>query len=93
MSEWGPFRVDLDSVERRAQLRCLRLAVRLIAGRRGTEASTALLVAEISDGDAAALADAQAAIDKLPGLDRRQILSSFASVLPPTRGPTPFINR
>lgn len=79
---WGPFVADLDAVERKAQLRSLRVLVRAIAGPRGEEAAYRLLLADITPGDGELLAAAAREFDRLPTLDRRRILSSFAACLP-----------
>jgi hypothetical protein len=79
---WGPFQSgDMDRGERKAQLRTLRLAVRLLTGDRGGEAAHRLLVAEV-DCHPETLAEASAEFDRLASLDRRRILSAFASSLP-----------
>lgn len=77
---WGPFARDLELGERKARFRALRMGVRLIAGPRGREAAAALLAAEISGADVDALAEALAAFNRLPPLDRRNILRSYQSL-------------
>lgn len=80
---WGPFGGDMPWDERKARLRCLRLAVRLLTGPRGKAAELALLRSEISGGDADLLDEASAEFDRLPSLDRRKVLASFAATLIP----------
>lgn len=76
---WGPFLPGLDRLEVKARLRCLRLAVKLLTGPRGEACRYALLLAEI-DPDEDTLAAASAAFEKLPALDQRRVLSSYAEV-------------
>lgn len=76
---FGPFVPGLDRLEIKARLRCLRLAVKLLAGPRGEACRYALLLAEI-DPDEDTLAAAAAAFEKLSALDRRRILSIYAEV-------------
>lgn len=71
---------DLDAGERKARLRSLRLAVRLLTGPRGREAALRLLIAETSGGDPDALQEAEREFGKLPTLDQRRILSSYLAV-------------
>lgn len=81
IAQWGPFRPGLDPIERKCQLRSLRLAVRLICGPRGAEAGHMLLVAE-TDPHPQTLAEALAEFDRLASLDRRRVLAAFGGVLP-----------
>ena len=78
---YGPFRDGLDPIERKAQLRCLRLAVKLLCGERGTGAAYQLLVAEV-DCHPETIAEAAKEFDRLPSLDRRRVLSALAASLP-----------
>ncbi|MGU3541029.1 hypothetical protein [Methylobacterium sp. A54F] len=71
---WGPFVPDIDPAEQRAQLRALRVIVRLLTGPRGAELATLLRRAE---QDPAALEAAVAALNRLASIDRRQVLASF----------------
>lgn len=74
---WGPFRPDLDEVERRARLRCLRAVVHLSTGPRGADLADLLLRAE---NDPAVIPAALHALDRLAGLDRRHVLASYAAL-------------
>lgn len=64
--------------ERRARLRSLRLAARLLCGPRGQELERALHAAE---HDETALAPALVLLDALTPLDRRRVLGSWAQTL------------
>ncbi|MCJ2052328.1 hypothetical protein [Methylobacterium sp. J-070] len=75
---WGPFRPDLEEVERTARLRCLRAVVHLPTGSRGQIFANLLLCAE---GHPAALEPALHALDHLAGLDSPHVLASFAAEL------------
>lgn len=79
---WAPFRSGIDPIEQKAQLRSLRLAVRLLCGARGAEVAHQLLLAEV-DPHPEVLEPASAAFERLRPLDRRQVLSAFQASLPP----------
>lgn len=74
---WGPFAEDIDEAERRARLRCLRGLARVLSGPRAADLCRYLAAAE---HDAGALPLALAALDRLPSVDRRQILGTFGAV-------------
>jgi hypothetical protein len=76
-NSWGPFAPDLDEAERRARLRCLRGLARVLSGPRATEFCRHLAAAE---RDADALPLALAALDRLPSVDRRQIVGTYGAV-------------
>ena len=67
-----------DAAERRARLRSLRMASRLLCGPRGTELERALHAAE---RDPAALPRALVLLDAMPAIDRRRVLSSWGRTL------------
>ena len=75
----GPFLSDLGPAERKARLRCSRLAVKIFTGPRGEACRYALLLAEISGEDPEMLAEAEAAFGRLGAVDRRRVLSSFVT--------------
>lgn len=79
---WGPFASGLDEAERRARLRCLRALARVLAGPRSAELCQRLAEAE---ADPAAADEVLAALGRLPPVDRRQILATFAGLYPPVR--------
>lgn len=79
---WGPFQPGLEAGERLARLRTLRGLIRVLAGPRGAEAGHKLLLAEV-DPDDEVLAEAAQEFDRLPAIDRRRVLASFAALLPP----------
>jgi hypothetical protein len=72
----APF-LETEPAERKARLRSLRLASRLICGPRGTELERALHRAE---HDPSALPRAAKLIEGLQPLDRRRLLSSWWGV-------------
>ena len=74
---WGPFRPDLDPVERAASLRCLRAVVHMSTGARGADAVTLLHRAE---HDTDLLEPALAALGRLDPLDKRRIWASYAAL-------------
>ncbi|TGD93733.1 hypothetical protein [Methylobacterium nonmethylotrophicum] len=76
-NSWGPFAPDLDDAERRARLRCLRGLARVLSGPRAAEFCRHLAAAEY---DASALPLALAALDRLPSVDRRQIVGTYGAV-------------
>lgn len=77
MTAWGPFVDGLAADERKARLRALRMAVKLLCGERGAECRYRLLRAEIEGDDA--VADAHAALRSLTPLDQRRVLASYAA--------------
>ena len=74
---WGPFVPGIDPAEVKTRLRCLRLAVKLIAGPRGLTCRHALLMAEI-DLDEDSLAHAADEFGRLGTIDQRRVLSVMA---------------
>ncbi len=80
MDQWGPFALDLDPCERRARLRSLRAVVRLLLGPRGDMLERALHCAE---GGAVALDAVLSALNRLPSLDLRKVLASYAALTKP----------
>lgn len=80
MDQWGPFALDLDPCERRARLRSLRAIVRLLLGSRGDVLERAMHCAE--DG-AVALDVVLSALNRLPSLDLRKVLASYAALTKP----------
>lgn len=81
-NQWGPFADNLDDAERRARLRSLRALAAVYAGPRALTLCQQLARAE---ADPVALESALDALDRLASLDRRRILSSFASLHRPAR--------
>lgn len=76
---WGPFVTGIDPAERRARLRSLRMAVRLLCGPRGAGCRHRLQVAELALSGPDELAEAEAAFERLGSLDRRRVLASYAA--------------
>ncbi|GJD52699.1 hypothetical protein OPKNFCMD_5465 [Methylobacterium crusticola] len=77
--EFGPWRPGLDSAERLARLRSLRAIARLLTGPRGARLVEAL---EQAEHDPDALPIAADELNRMPSLDRRQILGAFAGLYP-----------
>lgn len=73
--QWGPFAPGIDQAERRARLRSLRALSRVFCGPRAADLYRLLAEAETNPD---ALEPASVEINRLPPLDRRQILASFA---------------
>jgi hypothetical protein len=76
---FGPFRSDVDPVERVAQLRTLRTLVHVYA--RDPDVEDALARGESNSRN---LPKALEAFDDLPALTRRRILATFAKIRPNT---------
>lgn len=74
---WGPAAMNISNTERVARCRCLRALVRALAGPSGRDASAALADAE-RDPDAALAAEK--AVEALPTLTMRRIISTFGAV-------------
>jgi hypothetical protein len=68
----------LDATERVARLRSLAMGARLLAGEKACPLIAKLALAET---DAAALADCDIEIDRLPTLAMRRLLATFAGTL------------
>lgn len=75
--QFGPFASGLGPVERTARLRAMRTCVQLHLGDRGQVVARALHLAE-TDPDCAGLAIG--ALERLPSLDRRRVLSAYQRV-------------
>jgi len=75
---FGPFRADVDPVERVAQLRSLRSLVRVFAPQRELE-----LALQAAETDAVHGARALIMFDSLPPLKRRNVLATFAYIHAP----------
>jgi len=82
LDQWGPFATDLDPAERLARLRSLRALARVLVGPGGQTLADLLHRAETDD---AALSEAMAALEALPALPLRKLLSSYAGLTQPTR--------
>lgn len=76
-NSWGPFDPLVDEAERRARLRCLRGLARVLSGPRAADLCRHLAAAE---HDAGALPLALSALDRLPSVDRRQIVATYGAV-------------
>jgi len=72
----------LDEAERRARLRSLRALVRVIGGGEAAAVEDAIAAAE---ADIALLTAADRALDRLPSITLRRVLSTFAATLPKHR--------
>lgn len=75
--QFGPFASGLGQTERTARLRAMRTIVQLHLGDRGRIAARALHLAE-ADPESAGLA--VGALERLPSLDRRRVLSAYQRV-------------
>ena len=75
---WGPFMPGIPADERRAQLRGLQVATKLLCGPRAAPVVALLRAAET---DTSALQAASAEIDRLPSKDRRRVLSTFLGTM------------
>lgn len=78
--EWGPFDPAIDDCERRARLRSLRTIVRMGLGPRGAILERALMCAETG---AVSLETLNGVLTRLPSLDFRKILASYAALTRP----------
>jgi len=72
--------VQLDRTERIARLRSLSMGARLLAGSKADALVAALRRAETDD---AALATAGAALERLPTLTSRRLLTTFLGLVRP----------
>jgi hypothetical protein len=91
MNRWGPWVLDLEPGERLARLRSLRALARILAGPRAVELCELLHQAET---DPAALVPAADALDRLPAVDMRRIVGSYAGLVrpvPPARAGRPGV--
>lgn len=83
--QFGPWALELDPAERLARLRSFRALARVLAGPRAGDLVALLAQAET---DPAALVSAADALDRLPSVDMRRIVGSYAGLtrpLPPVR--------
>lgn len=80
MDRWGPFALDIDPCERRARLRSLRAIVRMLLGPRGDLLARAIHCAE--EG-MVGLDVLHGALSRLPSLDYRKVLASYAALTRP----------
>lgn len=74
---WGPWAPGLDRIERAARLRSLGALVRVLGGPDQKDLVALLRRAEADDN---ALAEARRAVDKLPSLVFRRIVSTWGVV-------------
>lgn len=85
LRRFGPWAAGLDPGERLARLRSLRALARVLAGPRASGLVELLRQAETDD---MALMPAADALDRLPSVDLRRVLGSYAGLarpLPPAR--------
>ncbi len=82
-ARYGLWSDTTDPCERVARLRSLRTLVRVFAGPAGTTAEAALAAAEI---DPAMVGTAVDALDRLPALTLRRVLSTYAGIHRPSGG-------
>lgn len=80
MDRWGPFALGITDCERTARLRSLRAIVRMLLGERGDVLARALHCAE--EG-AVSLDALHRALSRLPSLDYRKVLASYAALAKP----------
>jgi hypothetical protein len=80
---FGPWRAGLDPVERACQLRSLQALSAVFLG------SSAPVVAALRDAEAdpTKAADALQALDAIPALTRRRLLTTFGAVTYPDNKP------
>jgi hypothetical protein len=80
---FGPFRPDVDRVEKTAQFRALAMGAAVYCG------SDHELVGELrkAETDETAAANALELLDRLPSLTRRRLISTFAAIMRPRRAP------
>jgi hypothetical protein len=79
---FGPWQRDINPVERRARCRALA-ALGGVFAHQHRDFQDALVVAE--GGDVAALRRASELLDKLPALNRRRLLASYAEHMAATK--------
>lgn len=77
---WGPFDPSIDPCERRARLRSLRAIIRLLLGSRGDLLARAL---ECAEHGHVALEAVLRGLNRLPSLDYRKVLASYAALTKP----------
>ena len=91
MNRWGPWALDLEPGERLARLRSLRALARVLAGPRAVELCQLLHQAETNPVTLVPAADA---LDRLPSVDMRRIVGSYAGLVrpvPPARAARPGV--
>ncbi len=74
---YGPWADGLSTAERRARLRCLRAIVHLVCGTHGADLAATLEQAEF---EADALRRSVDELGRLASLDRRKVLTTFATL-------------
>lgn len=79
--EWGPFDPAIDDCERRARLRSLRAIARMLLGPRGDLLDRSLRCAETG---AVSMQMLHSVLTRLPSLDYRKVLASYAALVRPT---------
>lgn len=77
---WGPFAEGLDHAEQRARLRSLRALARVHCGPRASDLCRLL---DRAERDPTALEPAANALNRLPAIDRRHVLASYARLIQP----------
>jgi hypothetical protein len=80
---FGPFRPDVDPVEKVAGLRALAALVAVFAG----SDHVVVDLLRRAEADPGASSEALAMFDRLPALPRRKIISVYAAVMHPRRAP------
>jgi hypothetical protein len=80
IDRWGPWAAGIDDCERRARLRSLRAIVRMHLGPRGAILERALHCAETG---AVSLEALHGILSRLPSLDLRKVLASYAALTRP----------
>lgn len=80
IDRWGPWASGISDCERLARLRTLRTIVHLLLGRRGDVLERAIRCAEESVVDLDLL---HVALSRLPSLDFRRVLASYAAIARP----------
>lgn len=80
LDRWGPWASGISDCERLARLRSLRAIVRLLLGPRGDVLARAIHCAE--EG-AVGLDTLHGALSRLPSLDYRKVLASYAALTRP----------
>ncbi|MGN8095421.1 hypothetical protein [Methylobacterium sp. 22177] len=82
IDRWGPWAAGLSDCERLARLRTLRTIVHLLLGPRGDVLERAIRCVEESAVDLDLL---PAALSRLPSLDYRKVLASYAAIARPAQ--------
>jgi hypothetical protein len=80
---FGPWSPGVDRVERVAALRALAALVAVFCG----SDHVAVDALRHAEADAGALDQALAEFDKLPSLRRRHVITTYARIMSPRRGP------